>query len=210
MSRRRQIYEGKAKILYEGPEAGTHVQYFKDDATAFNAEKKGTIEGKGVLNNRIPSILHAARQYRHSDPLHPPPEHARAADPRGRDHPARGDRAQRRGRFALQAAGDRGRRRPAPHDHRILLQGRRAGRSAGRAKNYITALGWAGPQEMDDIVGPDASGSTISCPGFLPASASSWSISSSNSAAIGTNEFERRRSCRRRDQPGQLPAVGLR
>jgi phosphoribosylaminoimidazole-succinocarboxamide synthase len=53
MSRRRQIYEGKAKILYEGPEPGTIIQYFKDDATAFNAQKKGTINGKGVINNRI-------------------------------------------------------------------------------------------------------------------------------------------------------------
>ncbi|MDV7341613.1 phosphoribosylaminoimidazolesuccinocarboxamide synthase [Terasakiella sp. A23] len=53
MARRRQIYEGKAKVLFEGPEPGTIVQYFKDDATAFNAEKKGTITGKGVLNNRI-------------------------------------------------------------------------------------------------------------------------------------------------------------
>jgi len=53
MSRRRLIYEGKAKILYEGPEPGTLIQYFKDDATAFNAQKKGTIAGKGVLNNRI-------------------------------------------------------------------------------------------------------------------------------------------------------------
>src|SRR5213083_2984241 len=53
VARRRQIYEGKAKILYEGPEPGTLIQYFKDDATAFNAQKKGTISGKGVLNNRI-------------------------------------------------------------------------------------------------------------------------------------------------------------
>lgn len=53
MSRRRQIYEGKAKILFEGPEPGTLVQYFKDDATAFNNQKRGTIVGKGVLNNRI-------------------------------------------------------------------------------------------------------------------------------------------------------------
>lgn len=51
--RRKKIYEGKAKILYEGPEPGTLVQYFKDDATAFNAQKKATIEGKGVLNNRL-------------------------------------------------------------------------------------------------------------------------------------------------------------
>ena len=57
MSRRRRIYEGKAKILYEGPEPGTLVQYFKDDATAFNAQKKGTISGKGVLNNSISEYL---------------------------------------------------------------------------------------------------------------------------------------------------------
>ncbi|PZX13624.1 phosphoribosylaminoimidazole-succinocarboxamide synthase [Palleronia aestuarii] len=53
MARRKKIYEGKAKIMYEGPEPGTLVQYFKDDATAFNAEKRATIEGKGVLNNRL-------------------------------------------------------------------------------------------------------------------------------------------------------------
>ena len=53
MSRRRQIYDGKAKILYEGPEPGTIVQYFKDDATAGNGAKKEVFEGKGVLNNRL-------------------------------------------------------------------------------------------------------------------------------------------------------------
>jgi len=53
MARRKKIYEGKAKILYEGPEPGTVVQYFKDDTTAFNAEKKEVIDGKGVLNNRL-------------------------------------------------------------------------------------------------------------------------------------------------------------
>lgn len=53
MARRKKIYEGKAKILYEGPEPGTIVQYFKDDATAFNAQKKDVLDGKGVLNNRL-------------------------------------------------------------------------------------------------------------------------------------------------------------
>jgi phosphoribosylaminoimidazole-succinocarboxamide synthase len=53
MSRRRRIYEGKAKVLYEGPEPGTLIQHFKDDATDFNAKKHQVIEGKGVLNNRI-------------------------------------------------------------------------------------------------------------------------------------------------------------
>ncbi|PWR25642.1 phosphoribosylaminoimidazolesuccinocarboxamide synthase [Zavarzinia aquatilis] len=57
MSRRKQIYEGKAKILYEGPEPGTLVQYFKDDATAFNNQKKGTVTGKGVINNRISEYI---------------------------------------------------------------------------------------------------------------------------------------------------------
>ncbi|PHR90997.1 MAG: phosphoribosylaminoimidazolesuccinocarboxamide synthase [Robiginitomaculum sp.] len=57
MSRRKKIYEGKAKILYEGPEPGTLVQYFKDDATAFNAQKKAVLNGKGALNNRISEYI---------------------------------------------------------------------------------------------------------------------------------------------------------
>src|ERR1700679_2367138 len=57
MTRRRRIYEGKAKVLFEGPEPGTLVQYFKDDASAFNNQKRGTITGKGVLNNRISEYL---------------------------------------------------------------------------------------------------------------------------------------------------------
>lgn len=57
MSRRKKLYEGKAKILYEGPEPGTIIQYFKDDATAFNAEKKAVLDGKGVLNNRISEYM---------------------------------------------------------------------------------------------------------------------------------------------------------
>src|SRR5262249_57271130 len=52
-TRRKKIYEGKAKILYEGPEPGTLIQYFKDDATAFDAQKRAVLEGKGVINNRI-------------------------------------------------------------------------------------------------------------------------------------------------------------
>ncbi|HEY9078814.1 phosphoribosylaminoimidazolesuccinocarboxamide synthase [Magnetovibrio sp.] len=57
MAKRRQLYEGKAKVIFEGPEPGTVVQYFKDDATAFNNKKQGTITGKGVLNNRISEYL---------------------------------------------------------------------------------------------------------------------------------------------------------
>jgi len=57
MNKRRRIYEGKAKVLYEGPEPGTLIQHFKDDATAFNAKKHALIEGKGVLNNRISEYI---------------------------------------------------------------------------------------------------------------------------------------------------------
>lgn len=57
MNRRRRIYEGKAKILYEGTEPGTLIQHFKDDATAFNAKKRDVIDGKGVLNNRISEYI---------------------------------------------------------------------------------------------------------------------------------------------------------
>ena len=58
-SRRKKIYEGKAKILFEGPEPGTLIQYFKDDTTAFDATKKAVLEGKGVLNNRISEYIMA-------------------------------------------------------------------------------------------------------------------------------------------------------
>lgn len=57
MNRRRRLYEGKAKTLYEGPEPGTLVQHFKDDATAGNGAKHEIIEGKGVLNNRISEYI---------------------------------------------------------------------------------------------------------------------------------------------------------
>ncbi len=53
MSKRKQLYDGKAKTIFEGPEPGTVIQYFKDDTSAFDGEKKAVISGKGVLNNRI-------------------------------------------------------------------------------------------------------------------------------------------------------------
>ncbi|MFQ5848090.1 MAG: phosphoribosylaminoimidazolesuccinocarboxamide synthase [Candidatus Methylomirabilales bacterium] len=59
MERRTKIYEGKAKILYETDNPDLVIQYFKDEATAFNAEKRGIIEHKGIYNNRISSVLFA-------------------------------------------------------------------------------------------------------------------------------------------------------
>ncbi|MDD3374394.1 MAG: phosphoribosylaminoimidazolesuccinocarboxamide synthase [Candidatus Omnitrophica bacterium] len=53
MEKKNQVYEGKAKILFETDSPDFLIQYFKDDATAFNAQKKGTIEQKGIFNNKI-------------------------------------------------------------------------------------------------------------------------------------------------------------
>ena len=63
MNRRRLVFEGKGKTLYEGPEPGTLIQHFKDDTAAASAEagadgvKNSVVEGKGALNNRITEFL---------------------------------------------------------------------------------------------------------------------------------------------------------
>ena len=57
MNRGSKIYEGKAKILYETKDKDLLIQHFKDDATAFNNLKKASVEGKGVLNNRISEFI---------------------------------------------------------------------------------------------------------------------------------------------------------
>lgn len=56
-SKRAKIYEGKAKILFEGTQPGTLVQHFKDDTTAFNNQKHAIIDGKGILNNYISEFI---------------------------------------------------------------------------------------------------------------------------------------------------------
>jgi phosphoribosylaminoimidazole-succinocarboxamide synthase len=58
MARRKKVYEGKAKILYEGPEPGTLIQYFKDD-NAPTVAAPAMREGKGVLNNRLSEFFMA-------------------------------------------------------------------------------------------------------------------------------------------------------
>ena len=57
MERRGKIYEGKAKILYETDDPDLVIQYFKDEATAFDAKKRGIIQQKGIYNNRISSVV---------------------------------------------------------------------------------------------------------------------------------------------------------
>ena len=57
MERREQLYEGKAKRVFRTSDPDLLIQHFKDDATAFNAQKRGTIVEKGVLNNRMSEVL---------------------------------------------------------------------------------------------------------------------------------------------------------
>src|SRR5947208_2936282 len=57
MDRGELLYEGKAKQLYATPDPDLLIQHFKDDATAFNAKKRGTIVDKGILNNRMSEVL---------------------------------------------------------------------------------------------------------------------------------------------------------
>ncbi len=57
MKKGKQIYEGKAKKVFETDDKDLYIQEFKDDATAFDATKRGTIKGKGVVNNKISALL---------------------------------------------------------------------------------------------------------------------------------------------------------
>lgn len=57
MKKTQQLYEGKAKKVYATETEGLYIVDYKDDATAFNGEKKGTIVGKGVINNRVTNHL---------------------------------------------------------------------------------------------------------------------------------------------------------
>ena len=57
MQKLEQLYEGKAKKVFATDDPGLYIVEYKDDATAFNGLKKGTIEGKGVINNRVTNSL---------------------------------------------------------------------------------------------------------------------------------------------------------
>ena len=153
MSRRRRIYEGKAKTLFEGPEPGTIVQYFKDDATAFNNQKKGTITGKGVINNRISEFLmtklgeigvptHFIRRLNMREQL------IRQVEIIPLEVVVRNVAA---GSFAKRFGVEEG-TAAAALDHGVLLQERRSWAIPMVTEEHITAFGWATPQDLDDIV----------------------------------------------------------
>ena len=57
MEKRQQLYEGKAKKVFATDDPDSLIVSYKDDATAFNGVKRGTIEGKGVINNRMSNYL---------------------------------------------------------------------------------------------------------------------------------------------------------
>ncbi|WP_274426839.1 phosphoribosylaminoimidazolesuccinocarboxamide synthase [Chelativorans sp. YIM 93263] len=152
MNRRRRIYEGKAKILYEGPEPGTLIQFFKDEATAFDGKKYEVLDGKGVLNNRISEYL-----FEHLNRIGIPTHFIRRLNMREQlireveiipleivvRNVAAGSLAKRLGleegtvlprsiiEFYYKA--------DALHDPMV-------------SEEHITAFGWASPQEIDDMM----------------------------------------------------------
>jgi phosphoribosylaminoimidazole-succinocarboxamide synthase len=151
-SRRTKIYEGKAKILYEGPEPGTVVVHFKDDATAFNAQKKAVIEGKGVLNQRISEYI-----FTRLNELGIPTHFLRSLNIREQlvreveivplevivRNVAAGSLAKRLG---LEEG------TPLPRSIIEFCYKNDALGDPMVSEEHITAFGWASPQEIDDIM----------------------------------------------------------
>lgn len=152
MNRRRRLYEGKAKILYEGPEPGTLVQHFKDDATAFNRKKHAQVEGKGVLNNRICEFI-----YQHLNAIGVPTHFIRRLNMREQlireveiiplevvvRNVAAGSLSQRLGM-------EEGTQLP-----RSIMEFYYKADELDDpmvSEEHITAFGWATPQEIDDIM----------------------------------------------------------
>jgi phosphoribosylaminoimidazole-succinocarboxamide synthase len=151
-NKRTRIYEGKAKILYEGPEPNTVVVHFKDDATAFNAEKKAVIDGKGVLNQRISEFLfnkindmglptHFIRSLNMREQL------VRAVEIIPLEVVVRNVAA---GSLSKRLGIDEGSALP-----RSIIELYYKNDKLGDpmvTEEHVTAFGWATPQEMDDIV----------------------------------------------------------
>ena len=152
MNRRRRIYEGKAKVLYEGPEPGTLIQHFKDDATAFNAKKHEVIDGKGVLNNRISEYV-----FQHLNDIGVPTHFIRRLNMREQlireveiiplevvvRNVAAGSLAERLG---LEEGTQ------LPRSIIEFYYKNDALNDPMVSEEHITAFGWATPQEIDDVM----------------------------------------------------------
>jgi phosphoribosylaminoimidazole-succinocarboxamide synthase len=153
MNRRRRIYEGKAKVLYEGPEPGTLIQHFKDETgTGETAESSEVVDGKGVLNNRISEFL-----FSHLNKIGVPTHFIRRLNMREQlireveiiplvvmvRNIAAGSLAKRLGL-------EEGMQLP-----RSIIEFHFKNAALGDpmvTEEHITAFGWANPQEIDDIM----------------------------------------------------------
>ena len=152
MNRRRRIYEGKAKILFEGPEPGTLVQFFKDDATAFNKKKHEVVDGKGVLNNRISEHI-----FTHLNRMGIPTHFIRRLNMREQlikeveiiplevvvRNVAAGSMSKRLG---IEEG------TPLPRSIIEYYYKNDGLQDPWVSEEHITAFGWASPQDLDDIV----------------------------------------------------------
>ncbi len=69
MEKREMLYEGKAKKVYKTDDENLYIVDYKDDATAFNGKKKGQIEGKGVVNNKMSNFMMQIME-KHGIPTH--------------------------------------------------------------------------------------------------------------------------------------------
>ena len=152
MARRRRIYEGKEKTLYNGPEPGTIVLSFKDDVTSEDGQKKGTITGKGVLNNRITEFImmrlhdigvptHFVRRLNMREQI------VREVEIIPLELTVRNAAA---GRFAERFAIKPGTQMP-----RSIVEYAYKSSELGKpmvTEEHITAFGWAAPQDIDDML----------------------------------------------------------
>ncbi len=152
MARGKKLYEGKAKVLYEGPEPGTLVQYFKDDATAFNAQKVDVIDGKGVLNNRLSEYFmvglgqigvptHFLKRLNMREQL------VRSCEIIPLEVIVRNYAA---GSMAKRLGIEEGKQLPRPIVEYSLKNDELGDPLV--TEEYIAAFGWASPQDMDDIL----------------------------------------------------------
>ena len=150
--RRRIIYEGKAKTLYEGPEPGTLIQHFKDDATAFNKKKHEIIDGKGVLNNRISEYI-----FTHLNSIGIPTHFIKRINMREQlireveiiplEVVVRNVAA---GSLSKRLAIDEG--TPLPRSIIEFYYKKDELDDPMVSEEHITAFGWASPQEIDDMM----------------------------------------------------------
>jgi phosphoribosylaminoimidazole-succinocarboxamide synthase len=151
-NKRAKIYEGKAKIVYEGPEPGTVVVHFKDDTTAFDATKKAVLDGKGVLNQRISEFL-----FQKIGELGLPTHFIRSLNMREQlvrqveiiplEVVVRNVAA---GSISKKLGIEEG--TPLPRSIIELYYKNDKLHDPMVTEEHVTAFGWASPQEMDDIV----------------------------------------------------------